>query len=243
MAAGRLVLKKDKFSLKDVADAVVDPLPDLSGYTETLPFPPLPKAVALTPKVQQALALLPSIFGKVNMTSRTSWTDKEVAKVYAEDDVITTLETALKARKDALREGVRTSMDIRAEEAGIAVPKAVVDDKGNVIVAATPRDAAGHYILSSKGKPERLDIVGTNKAYSKEFKAGGVTISEHALNEALKDGSISREDYLSFTKAVRVFDEDKAKAAIIADDSRLAILRLISSRSGAGTSLFVRDAN
>lgn len=242
LAAGRLVLKRDKFTLQDIAEAVVDPLPDLRGYVETIPFPALPKKVKFTDEIREALALLPSIFGKVTLDSRRAYTDQELSTVYGEDHVISTLEKALKARKDAIREGVRHDMDVRAEEAGVAVPKAVVDANGTVIVEATPRDKDGHYILASPGKPERLDIPDTNKAYSREFKNGSLTISGSALEQAERDGTVDREDYLAMTKTVRVWDEAKALAAITAVPERMAILRLISSRSGAGTSLFVRDA-
>jgi hypothetical protein len=242
MAAGRIVLKKGSWTLKEVAEAVVDPLPDLTGYTETIPFPPAPKPVVLTDEVKASLGALPGVFGQINMTERRALTNEEILAVKSEQDIVREVLAALNGRDEAIKEMVRHTMDVRAEEAGVAVPKAVKAGNGTVIVAATPRDKEGHYILSAKSKPERLPIPQTNMEYSREFRAGSLTIAGSDLDTLHKDGKVSREDYLAFTVEKRVFDEDKAKKAITDKPERMSILRLISSRSGAGTSLFVRKA-
>jgi hypothetical protein len=242
IAKGRLVLKKDSWSLTDLADAVVDPLPDPSESLEAIPVPPLPKPVELTTKVKEALTLLPTVFeNSPEMTERRAWNDDELSRSYALDEVITALETVLAAKKEANREGIRHTMDVRAEEAGIAVPKAVRAANGKIIVPATPRDKTGHYVLAAPQKPERLPIPDTSQEWSREFKKGTLSVSGAELDRLHKADEVSREDYLAMTVSKRVFDEAKAKAACAADEQRWLILKAISSRTAPSTSLTHRE--
>jgi hypothetical protein len=242
IAKGRLVLKKDSWTLKEVAEAVVDPLDIEALGAETAPFPPVPKEVVLTDLDKNALGALPGLFGKVNMTERRALTDDEISAVKIEQDVVRQVLAVIAERDEVIKEMVRHTMDVRAEEAGIAVPKPVKAGNGAVIVPATQRDRAGHYILASKGNPERLSIPKTNKEFSREFKAGTLSISGADLDAMFKDGKVSREDYLSMTVERRVFDEDKTRKAITDKPERMALIRAISHRSGASTALFVRKA-
>ena len=242
VAKGRLVLKRDTWTIKELAEAVTEPLPDLTTSDEMIPFPDPPKPVELTAKVRDALALLPALFGTVEMTERRAWDDGELAKGFALDEVLTTLATAIKAEQAMVREGVRTTMDVRAEEAGIAVPKAVKAANGVVIVPATLRDAAGHYILSAPQKPERMPIPDSGEEWSREFKAGTVSISGAELDRLHKEGEVSREDYLAMTVSKRVYDEHKAVLAINAKDERAAIIGKMTSRTAPSTTLYHRKA-
>ena len=63
-----------------------------------------------------------------------------------------------------------------------------------------------------------------------------------AVIDKVKAGEISREDYLALTVENRVFDEAKASKAILAKPERLSILKRITKKTGANTSLTVRKA-
>jgi hypothetical protein len=240
IARGRIILKKDSWSLKEVADVVADPLPDLSESDDVVPFPAPPTAVVLTDEVKAALGALPIIFGVVNMDERRALSPEEILMAKTEQDVVREVLAVLGGRDEAIKEMIRHTFDVNAEESGVAVPKVVRASNGKIIVPATPRDAKGHYILASKDKPECLPITGTNQQYSSEFRAGTLTISGPDLDALYKDGKVSREDYLSMTVERRVFDETRAKKAITDKPERMGILRLISRRGAASTALNIR---
>ena len=242
VAKGRLVIKNPSWSIKDLAEAVTDPLPDLTVSDDMIPFPDPPKPVEMTAKVKDALALLPTLFGTVEMTERRAWDDGELAKGFALDEVLTVLATAIKAEQAMVREGVRTTMDVRAEEAGIAVPKAVKAKNGTVIVPATLRDKDGHYILAAPQKPERLPIPGSGEEWSREFTKGSLSVSAAELDRLHAEGEVSREDYLSMTVAKRVYDEHKTILAINTKNERAAIIAKMTSRTAPSTSLTHRKA-
>lgn len=237
---GKIALREGK-SLRDVAASVMDPEPEHVAVAEPVPFPDLPKPLTITPEDKRALLDLPKVFGQVNLMERRTLTDEEIVAVRTEQAVLRQIEALMKGRDEALKEYVRTHMDVEAEAQGIAVPKDVVRG-GHVVVESTPRDQAGHYILASKGKPFRVDIPGTNQQYSSEYRAGTVSIDPHVLDDMLENGEISREDYLSVTVERRVFDEAKAQKAMLARPERISLLRKIAKRGQDGTSLFVRKA-
>jgi hypothetical protein len=240
---GTIALKEGK-SLKEVADLIADPLPDLRGYVETIPFPPVPTPVVITPEVEAAIKRLPDVFNKVELSDRRQMTGEELVAVYDEWLVLKAISGLLESRAEALKEYVRTHMDVHAEEINVAVRKAQVDKTtGEVIVEATSRSNDGHYILSSKGNPERANIPTTNKAFSREFRAGTLTLDTSQVEEMFKNEELTREQYLSFTREMRVFDEDKAHKAMIDNHALLAVLKRMSVRTQPGTSLYVRKAN
>jgi hypothetical protein len=237
---GKIALRQGK-SLKDVAIEIADPAPEHVVTAVAVPFPPVPAPLTITPEDKRALLDLPKVFGKVVVGERRTLAEDEITALRAEQEVLRQIENLMKGRDDAIKEYVRNHMDVDAEERGQAVPKDVVRG-GKVIVEATPRDGSGHYILASKGNPVRVPIPGTNTEYSSEYRAGTVGINGSALDALLESGEITREDYLAMTVERRVFDEDKAKKALLAKPERLSILRKITTRSAAGTSLFVRKA-
>jgi hypothetical protein len=120
-------------------------------------------------------------------------------------------------------------MDVTAEETGRTD-------------ANTPRDLKGHYVVAAKGEPERLPIPGTNQAWSREFRSGSASVDGSRLLDMYEAGDISREDYLSFTREMRVFDEEKALKAINDDPKRLEILARLAVPGRPSTAMFVRKA-
>jgi hypothetical protein len=196
----------------------------------TKPFPAVPKTQDLTDSQKVALARVKDVFNSVTPTTRRALTKEEMASLFAEDMVLREIVEALIVRAEDIKEIVRHHKDVVAEKHEKADPE------------STPRDANGHYIMASKGNPNRTDVMGTDKSYSSEFRAGAITISGGDLTDLFDDGEISRSDYLAFTREARVFDESKATAAILAQPERLNILERITHRGADGTSLFVRKA-
>lgn len=226
------VAKQIALDVEAGPEAAVDAAVALKEALEAAPapFPDVPKAVELTAAQKTALVDLSKVFNKVTPTTRRALTGKELFDVYAERRTIREILEPLQGRDDQIKEYVRTHMDVVAEQAGVADPK------------ETPRDAAGHYVIAEKENPEKVTIPETGKAFSREFRAGKITISGGDLLDLYEAGEITRETYLSFTREQRVFDEKKATEAILKDPSKLEVLRKITHRDGAGTALFERKA-
>lgn len=205
-------------------------------------FPAVPAPLTITPEFVDALKQLPSVFGAVMPAERRSLSETEIAALYTERETLRVVLDLIKNRDASISETVRHHIDVNAEENGIAVPKPVLGPNGEVIVEATPRDNAGHYILSAPQNPHRVPISGTNQEWSSEYREGAVSIDTNTLEDLVEQGVVSREDYLSMTREVRIFDEAKALKALAAKPERLGIIKSITKRSGATTSLFVRKA-
>jgi hypothetical protein len=142
--AGPLALLRGEpeTSLEDLAAAVVTAAPAVV-HAEAKPFPELPRHVELTTEVQRALGQVAKIFNGVEIKDRRSLTEDELILLTIEQSVIALVGATMAARLDVIKETVRVHMDVAAEEAGIAVPKAQISPAGEVIVAATPRDQKG----------------------------------------------------------------------------------------------------
>lgn len=238
---GRVAIKENK-SLEEIAEAVLDETP-VTITDVVVPFPALPKPLELTDEHKKALRSLAKVFGQVQKTERGTLTPEEIAAVYEEREVLRTITELLSGREDAIKEYVRHHFDVDAEERGVAVPKAVIDRAtGTVIVEPSPRSKDGHYVLGTKGNPERLPIPGTNMEWSREFRADKPQVEGSRLKELFEAGEISKEEYYAFTREQRVFDADKARESLKKNPALLGVLRRISTRTGVGSSLFVRKA-
>lgn len=216
--------------LQDVVDSLgIAPTP-VVRRTEVAE---VPETAMITPEVREALKALPRVFGKVIVEERRALQDAEIGDVYAEYKNIRTIGDTLKQREEVLKENIRTHIDVRAE--GNGVNDADLDD-------------SGHYLLPTKGNPVRVSIPNSNEQFSLEYRsgrAGKTAISSEALLDAYEEGTITREQYLSLTRERRVFDEEKASKAVLADPSLLSVLRDASVRTGQtnpGTSLYLRKA-
>lgn len=226
----QIIRANPDLSLKEIAAAITEepPLHDPLMTGGVMPFPPMPDPVVLDEAAVEALRALPEVFGKTNITERRAMTPEENAAVHREMEVVKAVLAVMGNREDALKEYVRTSLDVAAEEAGLADPE------------KSPRDANGHYVLGAKGKPERLPIPGTNKAWSREMRGGSTSIDSARLKELYEAEAITKEEYYAFTKEVRVFDEEKAHKAIFKNPSLLGLLTRITKRGGVSSALFTR---
>jgi hypothetical protein len=223
---GQIALREGA-SLAAVAAAMLVEMPEVEALAPAAPTVPAP--VELTPEVKQALEQMAEVFAAVQPTERRTLTDTEVAALYLEREVVKQVSEVLAGREENIKEYVRNHMDVVAEETGR-------------VDANTPRDNKGHYVVATKGNPERLDVAGTNQVFSREFRSGKASVDGSRLLDMYEAGEISREDYLAFTREVRAFDEDKAMKAINDDPKRLEILARLAVPAQPSTALFVRKA-
>lgn len=250
VTAGKIALRNGEKTLLQVAETLIAPPAPLHvPSTEPEAFPAVPETKVLTAEDKQALLDLPKVFGKVNLETRRTLGEAEIKKVYVEQEVLKRIVKVLAGREDNLKEFVRTHVDVDHEERGMAVKADVLSDDGEVIVEATPRDKSGHYIFATPGNPTRVNIPGTNKAYSLEYnkgRSGEVYIDDNALLDLYETGEITREQYLALTRERRVFDERKAEAACAKDEALLEVIARVTRRKGEtapGTALNIRAAN
>lgn len=222
---GQLALREPKASLASVAAAMLQEAPDVEQAVA--PFPAVPKALELTPEVKDALAQVGEVFAAVQPTERRMLTETEVAAVYLERQVVKTVSTALKDREETIKEYVRNHFDVAAEVRGDANPE------------STPRDANGHYVIASLGNPETLHVEGTNEEFRRSSRTSKAGVNGSALLDLYEAGEITRDDYLAFTREVRVFDEEKALKAINADPARLEILARLAVPGATTTAISV----
>lgn len=238
---GRIALRKPDATLKDVVEKMAEDLPTIV-YSSVEEFPPPAPVLEITPEQAEALIALPAVFGQVQPGVRRSLSEDEIRALYDEREVLRKIMACVATRDEAIKETMRHHMDVDAEERGVAVPKAVIR-RGTTVVEATPRDANGHYILAQQGRPERVPISGTDQAWSREFRNGSLQYDTSKIEALYQDGDIDRPTYLAMTREVRVADEGKILEALRRDPNRLGIIRRITSRAVAGTSMFVRKAS
>jgi hypothetical protein len=225
---GQIALKDPKATLASVAAALLQEMPEVEALAPAVPT--APAVVELTPDVKDALAQIPEVFAAVQPTERRLLSDTEVAALYMERDVVKKVSEVLAGREENIKEYVRNHFDIVAEETGR------VDE-------STPRDGKGHYVVTSPSdKYEVLPVEGTNQVFRREFRSGKAAVDGSRLLDMYEAGDISREDYLAFTREMRVFDEDKALKAINDDPKRLEILARLAVPASPSTALFVRKA-
>jgi hypothetical protein len=228
-----LAVKRGQLALRDGADwkQLVDALfhSDVEEVPQERPFPPVARHVDITAdKVSDALMRLPEVWGSVEPKSRRALSAAENTAAAREREVLKTIKTALDARVEAINTTVKHHMDIQAEKEDRADP------------VTTLRDTKGHYALAKRGIPERSPIPGTNEAWSREYRSSGAELSAELLLEMYETDQISRADYLAFTRAARVVDEDKIMQALVEDPRRLEILFKIGAARPPVVQLFVR---
>lgn len=219
---GTLALRADGADLKSVATALLEDAEYVPAAEAKVP-----DNVERTAELMAALKTLPHVFGGVQVESIRTLSIAEQELLGREQDVIDRILEPLKTRREGIKDAVKNHMDARAE-------------KLELVTEETQRDVHGHYVVARKGEPERVQIPGTTKAWSREFRAGKVEIDANALLDMYEAGEIDRKTYLSFTREVREFDEAKAFKAMAKDPSLLKVFRKMIRRGRPSTALFVR---
>jgi hypothetical protein len=241
--AGALALLREHpdTTLEALAEQVAAAVPAVPA-PEARPFPDLPRHVEMTEAALAALKLVPRIFNSVELASRRPLSQAEIDLLTREKEVLAAIGTVLAARDKAIGETMRVHMDADAEATGLAIPADKTGPDGTVIVAATPRDQNGHYLLAGPQAPHQVQSGAV--AWSQEYSASAPAPSDGILQEAYQAGEISREDYLDVTREVRVFDTIKARDLIRRAPGRgLAVLRRITAGGKPKSSLYLRKVS
>jgi hypothetical protein len=234
----QLLQEKPDLSLDALAEKVAAPGP-AKPSPEAAPFPDLPGHAVLDGEALAVLKNLTKVFNSVEIDKRRALTEKEIVAITAERVMLSQLGAALAARDKIIAETMRVHMDVDAEESGRAVPKDKLGPDGEVIVAATPRDQHGHYLLAGPKEPYQVPA-GAVK-WSQEFSQSPPTPNDGVLQAAHKGGDIDREDYLAVTRETRVFDPERARAYIRKSPEKgLKVLRRIAVTGPAKSSLYLR---
>lgn len=207
-----------------------DPKADLAeALTEltTIPSAPadarksaMPEKTLLQPAVQQAMTELPSLFGKVQPASRRLVNGKEQGRLGAERRAIDAILKALKGRKDEIAEIMGTHFDVLAENKGKATD-------------TSPRDTKGHYLLATPGTPEIQEVPDSDECWVRQRQSDKTVPSLSKLEQALADGTITREEYLKVTKPVtgREWDEDTLRKMLVSEKDRATAQKILDLTS------------
>lgn len=228
VAPGVLARLRDAkpWTVAEMADLLAAPAVELP---EAEPFPAPAEPVTFTDKLRSALRGLPGLFGQVAPTERRKLEAAELARLTQEIIAIDELSKQLGDRKNAIQEFVRTHMDFTAE----------AQDLAPLCDRVAEGVAKGHYLVASPGTPYEVPVEGYSDPWQQRYVKGKVTQDQHTLNELREAGTITQAEFNSFTREVRVLDEDKIKTAIKKNPRRaLAILAAITRRSAPGASLY-----
>lgn len=215
-----VLLYTEGSSTEDILKALVD------SPTEQVAIPRAPKKVELTDEAHRALAVLPAVFGRVQPESARVLTEQEQEALGEEALVLEAILDSLVSRKEAIKEAVRNHLDKAAEEEGD-------------VSADTPKDKNGHYVLGRPRNPWTLRIPGTNKQWSSSYRAGRVSLDGDELLRLYETNEITREQYLEFTREVRVLDENKIWKAVRKSPEKLGLVKKITKRGLPGSALTI----
>lgn len=220
---GKIALKADGATLESIARAILSDAP----FDEPKPLK-APASVSMTDGLVAALTVLPAVFAKRQVTEIRQLTSEELEALGEEQLTIDAIMRPLKARFEVIKENVRHHLDQR----GAA---------GDRVTSETEVDANGHYVFARPQQPDILAIPGTGKVWSNQYSSGSVQIDGGKLLDMYESGAITREQYLAFTKEVRVFDETKAFASMAKDPSLIGVFKNIIKKGRAGSALYVRN--
>lgn len=190
---------------------------------------PLPKKVGDKLKLQ--IKKLPAVFGTVAPDVVRKLEPQEVVSLLDERDVLDDITKELADRKDDIRTIVLNHFDADMRERfccdedndGLVClqPKGHADDSTEHSFEFAPRSSDGHFAPRAEGEAwyEKGDgTSATGEQFAWERRANTkAAISPAMLKELADDPEcnfFSHEDYLSFTRPERVFDENKAMLAI-----------------------------
>ena len=180
---------------------------------EAKPKPPAP--MSISDEHRSALRRLPEVYGKVAPTEARLLDPTEQRDLIEERQVIDSLLTLLKKRKD---EGIRETIAYHLD--------AVIEDSGQG--EQFERDAKGHFLVK-----QDVPVEGTDRKFQRTISDPAPTMpSAAALLEAVERGEISRAQYLALTEVPevpRVFSETKARKAIAKDPALMMTLARLAT--------------
>lgn len=187
----------------------------------------------ITEEQRVALERLEEVFGQVVPTERRALESVEVTALVDERLTLNKIEDMAKKRKGDIRTTILHHLDVEAEESGQA------DED-------TSTDADGHYIL--KGNAEDPEH---GKRFSREVRNNAPRLSAGAIEALLADEetlaeleaegvTFTREDYLSMTRQVRVFDEEATMILLRKRPELVSVISRATKPGSRSASLHVR---
>lgn len=228
VAGGALAIVKDgePWTLAKLAGILAGPVPETDA---AVPAPaPAPRA-QVTGKLKAALSKLPRVFAKVMPDEPRKLTDAELADLTDEYVTLENLTEGVIARQEAIAVTVAHHMDAVALERGLATVKDRIPGGKN----------KGHLLAATKGDPFKIEVPGFADPWKQVRTAAAPKVVGARIAGLFKDAKISRAEYLSCTRAVRVFDEISMAAFIRANPERgLEILKAITETGTASASLY-----
>lgn len=151
--------------------------------------PKFPVGVEVTDEVSTAIKEIGEHFNQVVPKSVRALNGPEVVKLTAEYEALDKVASLLSGRQADIKEYVRNHFDTTAgEDYGV--------------------DSQGHKLVAGPKAPNVLEIPGTNKRWSNEYREGRTTTVSERLLDLYAAGDIDRKTYLRCTKQVRVVDEE-----------------------------------
>lgn len=229
----RLVLKNA--SLDQLAEELLGAIPVEESPTE---FPALPAPLNAPKEIRDALKTLSRAFNGTVVTERRSMNEEEKAAIGEEYEALKGVLALLAEREEQIKEIVRTHQDVEAEEKGLAFPRDVVLN-GNVVAKATPRDKDGHYILASKGNPQKTEIPGSTMVFSNQFASGRVIKNLGWIEEAYVSGEIDEATYKACTVTKRVPTAERVRQYVL-KSGRTDLLAKVVKRGANHSSMYLR---
>jgi hypothetical protein len=228
-----------QWTVTDLVEALAAPAPVLPPAQA---FPRPAKPVTMNPVVETALKGLPDVYGTVNVSDRRELDTDELKTVTVEYQAIQAVLNPLGERKKTISEMIRAHQDVQAEKAGLAIPAAVTRG-GKLVTPASQRVAEGvakgHYLLADQKKPFETPVEGWDMAWQQRLVAGKAFSSLSRLEDLADDGEITRREYLAFTRAERVLDQERIADQIRKNPARaLQILAAITERAQVTASLY-----
>lgn len=216
----------EQFSVADLANLLSTPD---RVFPEDGELPKAAGKITVTPKLRNALKLLPAVFGKVQPAEARELSPDELVAVTDEATTIQSMAKDLGARLKAIQATIRNHQDAQAEKDGTAEGKTRVADGV----------AAGHYLLGTPGQPYVTEVEGYETGWQQRYVKGESAPDFDLLLGLYESGKITRPEFLSFTREVRVLDENKMATAIRKNPGRgLQILALITRKGAPSASLY-----
>lgn len=236
-----LAMGNKRFTIGDLVD-LLGRQPAAPVPVTKEPFPKPAPVVQMTDALTGALGAMPVLFGKLQVTERRVLTAAEIKQLTDETIAINLVGDQIGKRKEAIALAMRHHADCRAEADYLAHPYSVTRG-GKLIHEATPRvgagKAAGHYALATPGNPVEIPVEGYQDPWRIQYTSGSSGMAGRKLDDLLAEEKITRAEYLSFTRQVRVLDDGKIAEALKANPGRtLEIMAAITETGQAGASTY-----
>jgi hypothetical protein len=210
-----------KLTLADLFQTVLSPKTSVVSKS-----PPVPQK--LSEDVLDAIARLPEVFGKTIVTVDRALTNKELATIVEERQVIDKVMSVLKTRKDdSIREVLANHMDAKIPE----------DQREGMRT-----DAKGHF---APWETQEVEVEGTDMKVQRYASGGKPNLTIQAVEDLHEEGLIDRPTYLTITKKPdlpRVLDEDGLHKAIQKNPGLFFLLATKAEAAPPTTTIKVQKA-